>query len=326
MKDTYVITGVTGFLGRNLTRYILERTTDARIIGVSRRWADQERFSKQLNDPRVTMLTGDIRDRVFLEGLTRIIPAKSVFFHTAAYKHVPMANVNVHECYTVNIDGTRNMLWLADNVGADNFIFISTDKSVAPINVYGQSKAIAEQLVFNRVGSSVVCRFGNVWGSTGSVVQYWAEMTRVRGSVFKVTNPDMTRYWYPLSKAVQYVFDSRYLDDGVVIPLLKSSTIRDLAESAVRLTDNGRVEYIGVRDGEKIHEAMTTKNELAQRHIDTYFVSDGIVVLRSNEEHVIAATSFDADSILGSDLAPRYTVEELMEMIDYYEKNELGSL
>lgn len=323
--ETYVITGITGFLGRNLARHIL-KTTDARIIGISRRWDAQERLAKELNTPRISMFNGDIRDRVFKDSIVGHIPEQSIFFHTAAYKHVPLGNKNVHECVSVNVDGTRNMLWLADMTGAENFVFISTDKAVAPINVYGQAKAIAEQMVLNRLGKSVVCRFGNVWGSTGSVVEFWAKLIKKKNPVFYVTDPSMTRYWYPLSKAVEYVFDSSRMTNGVVIPLLKSSTMGNLAEACSALASGARVEYIGVRDGEKTHESMTTATELAQRHLDTGLVSYGRVVLRLLSDDVVMQTPFNADQIISSYLAPKYSVTELMEMMKYYEENELGRI
>jgi FlaA1/EpsC-like NDP-sugar epimerase len=212
----------------------------------------------------------DIRNR---EDIFKIVEhyLPSIVFHAAAYKHVPLMEENPHAAVSVNIIGTKNVADAADYMHVDTFVFISTDKAVNPTSIMGLTKHIAETIVLEKSLVSqtkfVSVRFGNVLGSSGSVVPIFKEQIR-QGGPITITHPDMTRYFMTIPEAAQLVIQSASLAKGGEIFILdmgKPVRILDLAKSLIRLSGLDEQEipivYTGIRPGEKLHEELFTELE-----------------------------------------------------------------
>jgi FlaA1/EpsC-like NDP-sugar epimerase len=302
-----VITGITGFLGRHVVDEVLRRGIYNHIYGISRRWADQETLSRKWGSD-VTMINGDIRNKESVKDVIGKANWPDVI-HAAAYKHISMAQVNTREVIGVNIDGTQNVLDVFSEYDTRNFVFISTDKAAAPVNVYGQSKAVAEQMVLNSGGT--VLRFGNVWKSTGSLIEKWHSEMKKDISVLEITEPTMTRYFYQITDAVDYVLMATDYSGCKIIPNLKSCTIAELADAyQIAYNKKATVKIIGIRPGEKLHEQMTCDEELSM---------SAVTDLHGKYLHLaqgrFGELPYGYDGMLSSQQAERFTQIELVEMI-----------
>lgn len=303
-----VITGITGFLGRAIVDTVLERGIYNHVYGISRRWVDQERLSRRWGDS-VTMINGDVTDKTVLRRMFYNLRSNPDVIHAAAYKHISMAVVNPHECKRVNIDGTEALLDVLDEVGCRTLTFISTDKASSPVSTYGQSKAIAEQMVLNSGG--VVLRFGNIWGSTGSLIEKWHGEMKKDHPVLEITEPTMTRYFYLIDDAVDYILMATDYSNCKIIPNLKSTTIAELAEAyQVAYNKRAEIKIIGIRPGEKLHEQMTCPEELSMSSVEV--IHDKYLHL-TNGSYGELPNGFEG--MLSSGYAPRFTQQELVNTI-----------
>ena len=192
--------------------------------------------------------------------------APSVVFHAAAYKHVPLMEDHPSDAAHVNIGGTMVMLDAAAEAGVERFVFVSTDKAVRPSSVMGASKRIAEMLVADaasRTGRPYVSvRFGNVLGSSGSVVPIFREQLE-NGEPITITHPDMTRFFMTIPEAAWLILDAASLGrngDLFVLDMGEPVRVLDLARDLVRLAgrdpDSQPIETVGLRPGEKLHEEL----------------------------------------------------------------------
>lgn len=219
---------------------------------------------------------GDIRDRRRLDQvLARDRP--DLVFHTAAFKHVPMVETNPNEGVLTNVAGTRNLADACRAAGIKTMVMISTDKAVSPSSVMGATKRIAE-LYCQALGASdggtrfVTVRFGNVLGSTGSVVPLFQRQLAAGGPL-TVTHPDMTRYFMTVREAVELILQASAIEgsatrgaDIYVLEMGDPVRIDDLARQVIRLAglrpdEDIAIEYTGVRSGEKMHEALFHHSE-----------------------------------------------------------------
>jgi FlaA1/EpsC-like NDP-sugar epimerase len=207
----------------------------------------------------------DIRDR---DRLSRLFHAArpDVVFHAAAHKHVPLMEDNIGEAIANNVLGTRNVVEVAVAAGTQRFVLVSTDKAVAPSSVMGASKRIGELIVRDvarRQGLAyVVVRFGNVLGSRGSVVPVFKGQIE-RGGPVTVTHPDVRRYFMTIPEAVHLILQAGGLGRGgelFVLDMGEPVLLRELARDLIRLSgykeDEIRIEYTGLRKGEKLNEAL----------------------------------------------------------------------
>lgn len=219
----------------------------------------------------VEIVVGDIRNELRMLKLFETLKPE-VVFHAAAYKHVPLMEVNPTEAVHTNVLGTKILIDLADKFKVNKFVMISTDKAVNPTNVMGASKRIAEMYAQHKNEISdtqyVTTRFGNVLGSNGSVIPLFKKQIE-RGGPITVTHKDVTRYFMTIPEACQLVLDAGAMGQGgeiFVFDMGKSIKIVDLAEKMIRLSglklnEDIQIKYTGLRPGEKLYEELLANNE-----------------------------------------------------------------
>lgn len=216
----------------------------------------------ELDDKRLRFLIGNVRDR---DRLHRAMNGVDLVVHAAALKRVPAAEYNPIEAKATNVDGAANVIDAAIDNGVDDVMAISTDKAVHPVNLYGATKLVAEKLFVQgnayagpRDTSFSVVRYGNVFGSKGSVVPLFMQQ-REEGRL-TITHEDMTRFWLTLDEGVEFVLESIADMHGgeTFVPKIPSLKVLDLADTIAPEVDK---EIVGVRPGEKIHETLLTREE-----------------------------------------------------------------
>lgn len=248
MINTLLITGGTGFLGQALTRWLLENT-DYNIIVFSRDEYKQWVMSSELSDNtgRVEYILGDVRDR---ERVFDAVERASMVVHAAALKHVWAGEAHPYEVIQTNIIGTKNVVDACNTCGA-RMVLVSSDKAYAPQNLYGCTKMAAEAIALR--GGQRVVRYGNVFGSRGSILHKFKEWT-AKGHTFKITDVRMTRFVITIQQAIDLVMDTLDMSPGTInIPRLPAMRIIDLAKA---FDPEAVIEEIGIFPGEKLHESL----------------------------------------------------------------------
>ncbi len=270
-----LISGAGGSIGSELCRQVLKYHPQCLVCLDQSEYAlyrlEQE-FSGLATHTRIEYLVGDVRNaRRVQQVLGRYKP--DVVFHAAAYKHVPMMeNCNVAESLSNNVNGTYTIAQACKNTGVAKFVLISTDKAVNPTNVMGASKRLAEMVcqgLQEDAGTRfVVVRFGNVLGSSGSVIPKFREQIAAGGPI-TVTHPEITRYFMSIPEACQLVMQAGLMGDGGEIFVLDMGDpvrIVDLARDMIRLSgfneDDIEIVYSGLRPGEKLYEELLADDEL----------------------------------------------------------------
>ena len=252
---TICITGATGSLGKQLVHTIFAKYSPKRVIVFSRDEFKQSEMRKTHDYDNLRYFIGDVRDK---DRLQRVMRGVDVVIHTAALKQVPSCEYCPSEAVKTNIYGTQNVIDACIDNGVEKAMFISTDKAVNPINLYGATKMAAEKLwnaanAYNSTKFSSV-RYGNVIGSRGSVIPLFQN---TEGDTLSVTDPEMTRFWITLSQAVNLVLFAYSKDElGIFVPRLKSIYMESLAACF-----KDKMKIIGTRAGEKVHEAMVADGE-----------------------------------------------------------------
>jgi FlaA1/EpsC-like NDP-sugar epimerase len=269
---TVVITGGAGSIGSELARQVFA-IGPRRLVLVDRAESPLYLLQRELETRRAQGRgSGELRIHLAnvasRESMKRLIAEESpsVIFHAAAYKHVPMMEDHPSDAAYVNMGGTQVLLEAAEAANVDRFVFVSTDKAVRPSSVMGASKRIGEMLVADaarRTGRPYVSvRFGNVLGSTGSVVPIFQEQLE-NGEPLTVTHPDMTRFFMTIPEAAWLILDAAALGrngDLFVLDMGEPVRVMDLARDLIRLAgrdpDSHPIETIGLRPGEKLHEEL----------------------------------------------------------------------
>jgi FlaA1/EpsC-like NDP-sugar epimerase len=251
-----LITGGTGFFGRGFARACLKRGLE-RVCVFSRNEYSQHLMRQEFgNEPRLRFFIGDVRDQ---DRLRRAMDGVDVVVHAAALKRVEVGEYDTGELVKTNVLGSLNVVEAAKDAGVDRVVALSTDKACEPANAYGASKLCAEKLFLAANNSRgingprfAVVRYGNVAGSTGSVIPTWRRALE-HGHVVQLTDPECTRYWMRLDEAVDLVMDTADTMVGgeLSIPELPAYQLVDLAEAM-------GVSYMvtGLGLGEKRHESM----------------------------------------------------------------------
>ena len=263
-KDkTILITGGTGSFGKKFTKIALEEKQPKKIIIFSRDELKQHEMKVHGYDhPSLRYFIGDVRDR---ERLVRAMHGVDIVVHAAALKQVPACEYNPMEAIKTNIMGTANVVEAALDAGVKKVMTISTDKAVSPANLYGATKLAAEKLTIQSnayaagTATRYSCvRYGNVVGSRGSVVPLFLKQ-RASGSV-TITDDRMTRFWLSLEQGVRFVMNCIEQMEGgeVFVPKIPSTKVIDLANAIV---PDAKVNIIGIRPGEKLHEDLISDDE-----------------------------------------------------------------
>ena len=271
-----LVTGAGGSIGSELCRQIC-RFNPSCLILYERAESPLYEIDLELRtdypEAKVVSILGDIRDR---SQLSRALSdhQPQVVFHAAAYKHVPMMELQPWKAVRNNILGTHQVMDLSREHGIERFVLVSTDKAVRPANVMGASKRVAELLVQNQNGCSLnstkfmTVRFGNVVGSVGSVVPLFKKQIE-RGGPVTVTHPEVTRYFMTIPEACQLILQAGAMGEGGEIFILDMGTpvrIVDMARDLIRLSGfepdaDIKIEFVGLRPGEKLFEELITSGE-----------------------------------------------------------------
>lgn len=303
-NKTLLITGGTGSLGKALTKHILNEYPKIKKIVIFSRC--EVRHSEVLklykDDERIRSIIGDIKDEKSIIRASRNV---DFIIHTAALKRVEMGEYNPMEFVSTNVFGTINVINAAIINNIKKLIFISTDKSVKPTTTYGMTKALAEKLILNAHKYSKnhkliasCCRYGNVWGSRGSVIPLFKDFVKDGIKKLPVTDTQMTRFTISMNEAIELVMYTLKNTTGsqIYVPKIPSYRITDLVEAF-------GCEYysIGIRENEKMHEVMINEYE-KRRHDGKYYVID-------------EKGTYGND--YSSDKNEFLSVDELKEMINY---------
>jgi UDP-glucose 4-epimerase len=269
---TLLITGGTGSFGNAVLRRFLDTgISEVRIF--SRDEKKQHDMRTTFRDGRVRYFIGDVRAR---DSVDEAMRGADIVFHAAALKQVPSCEFHPLEATRTNVLGTRNVLASAHAAGVGRVVCLSTDKAVYPINAMGMTKALMEKVMVaesraSAPGTVVIgTRYGNVMGSRGSVIPLFLSQI-LAGEALTVTDPEMTRFLMSLDEAVELVLHALAAGEpgDIFVQKAPGVTIGDLARALLELfgSDTG-VRVIGTRHGEKLHETLLSRGEMARADED----------------------------------------------------------
>jgi UDP-N-acetylglucosamine 4,6-dehydratase len=265
-NKSILITGGTGSFGQKFVSEAINKYKKIKkLIIFSRDELKQSEMEKNFSVKKykfIRYFIGDVRDYERVYNATKNI---DIIIHAAALKQVPATEYNPFECIKTNVLGAQNIIHAAIENSVSRVIALSTDKAVAPINLYGASKLCADKLFTsakNYFGKNKtifsVARYGNVMNSRGSVIPLFLEQKK--NNLFTITDKNMTRFNISLKQAVELVFWSIKNSHGgeIFVPKIPSYKILDLAKA---ISPNCKIKIIGIRPGEKIHEELITSSE-----------------------------------------------------------------
>ena len=282
-NKSILITGGTGSLGKALTKRIFTKYPDIKkLVIFSRDEQKQFQMSQQYSSekfPAIRFFIGDVRDK---NRLVRAMKDIDYVIHTAAMKHVPIAEYNPDECIKTNIIGAQNVIESSLINNVKSVVALSTDKACAPINLYGATKLTSDKLFVaannikgkNKIRFSVV-RYGNVMGSNGSVIPFF--LKKREEGYLPITDAQMTRFNISIDEGVDMVMFAleKALGGEIFVPKIPSYKIMDIAHA---ISPKSETRIVGIRPGEKIHEEMITKSDSP----NTYDLGKYYVILPTN--------------------------------------------
>lgn len=268
-----MVTGAGGSIGSELVRQIVKYEPRLVILyerGESNLYAIQMELDHEIRFGRYVTVLGRVQDRVLMDRVMQAYHPQ-VVFHAAAYKHVPMVECNPWEGIYNNVWGSHVLMETAERNCVDRFVLVSTDKAVRPTNVMGATKRVTELLMQSRPKGHtkfMAVRFGNVIGSSGSVIPLFKKQIRQGGPV-TVTHPEMTRFFMTIPEACQLILQAGTMGRGGEIFILKMGIpvkIAEMARDLIRLTGKEpgvdiEIQYTGLRPGEKLFEELITHGE-----------------------------------------------------------------
>lgn len=276
MDNVYLIFGGTGSLGTTLVDRLLSESKEVWVFS-----RDEAKHHKlKIKFPKVNIIMGDIRDyQSVFNAIRRVKP--DIVINAAAIKQVPAAEDFIWEAVQTNINGAFNLANALESFTEKRIkaLSISTDKVAKPVNSYGMTKALQERIHLRAQDNTIhihnCVRYGNVLESTGSVIPVFKSQAYNYDNL-KVTHPEMTRFLLSLDEAVDLIFEALEDDTGrkIFIPKIKSAKIKDLAEIIIEevqlandqdhVSQDMKIEYTGIRPGEKIHEILISEEEISR--------------------------------------------------------------
>lgn len=275
---TILITGGTGSFGNHFIDYVLQHYKPKKIIIYSRDEFKQFNMRNRLMkyDSIMRYFIGDVRDQA---RMRRAFDGVDYVIHAAAMKQVPACEYNPNEAIKTNISGAMNVIECALDMGVTRVVALSTDKAVNPINLYGGTKLVSDKLFIAANAYSglkdtrfSIVRYGNVAGSRGSVIPFFYSLVEVGKTELPITDFRMTRFWISLEQGVQLVIKALSESRGgeTFIAKIPSFKIIDLAKA---ILPGCTLTEVGIREGEKLHEVMITKEDsLYTYEYDKHFI------------------------------------------------------
>lgn len=259
-----LVTGGTGSFGKAFTRFVLNNYKPKKVIIFSRDELKQFEMQQEFTDPAMRFFLGDVRDanriKQSMQGVDYVV-------HAAAMKQVPASEYNPFECIRTNVNGAENVINAAIENKVKKVIALSTDKAVNPINLYGATKLASDKVFVsaNHMGRHSntifsIVRYGNVVGSRGSVIPFFKKCIAEGRKSLPITDDRMTRFWITLDQGVKFVIDNleRMHGGEIFVPKIPSMKVTDLAKS---MAPDLKLETVGIRPGEKLHEVMVPEDE-----------------------------------------------------------------
>ncbi|PIP55145.1 MAG: UDP-N-acetylglucosamine 4,6-dehydratase (inverting) [Bacteroidetes bacterium CG23_combo_of_CG06-09_8_20_14_all_32_9] len=320
-----LITGGTGSFGKKFVETIFERYPDVkRLVIYSRDELKQFEMGQKYPKskfPQVRFFIGDVRD---VARLKRACEGIDVIIHAAAIKQVDTAEYNPDECIKTNVNGAQNVIDAALSNKVKDVVALSTDKACAPINLYGATKLVSDKLftAANNIKGSrdirfSVVRYGNVMGSRGSVIPFF--MDKRNSGILPITHAEMTRFNISLQAGVDLVMFAikNHLGGEIFVPKIPSYKILEVAKA---IAPSCKIEIIGIRPGEKLHEEMITETD-ALSCIDLgpyYAILPSVSIAHTDEDYnkhhnaVRVKKGFKYSSITNTEWE---TIESLREKI-----------
>jgi len=275
-NKTILVTGAAGSIGSEIIRQLTRYNYD-KLILIDQAETPMFFLHNELNekfpDSNFILVIGDITNKVKMEHIfSKYQP--QIVFHAAAYKHVPIMEINSHEAFSVNVGGTKIISELSIKHKVEKFVMISSDKAVNPTSVMGATKKICELLVqaeARRTGVNtrfITTRFGNVLGSNGSVIPIFRKQI-AEGGPITITNPEIKRFFMTIPEACQLVLEAGFMGNGGEIFIFDMGNpvkILDIAIKLIQLSGlepykDIEIKYTGLRPGEKLYEELFSDNE-----------------------------------------------------------------
>lgn len=263
-----LITGGTGSFGKKFLEMIFSKYNPNKVVVYSRDEFKQSvirsEYADKIDMSKVRFFIGDVRDK---DRLYRAFEGIDYVIHAAAMKQVPTCEYNPFEAIKTNIHGAQNVIDAALDKGVKKVVALSTDKAVNPINLYGGTKLVSDKLFIAANAYSGVkdtkfsiVRYGNVAGSRGSIIPIFKKLIEQGHTELPITDLRMTRFWITLEEGVELVFKALDESKGgeTYISKIPSFKITDLAKA---MSTNCEFKEIGIREGEKLHEIMVTKDD-----------------------------------------------------------------
>jgi UDP-N-acetyl-D-glucosamine 4,6-dehydratase len=307
-----LVTGGGGSIGSEICRQCCRFEAD-QVIVLDHSELDLYMINEELSCKKVVPVLQSVRDRENLEKtFDRYRP--QIVIHAAAYKHVPMVEYNMIEGITNNVIGTKNCIDLSIKYHVEKFVLISTDKAVRPTNVMGATKRICELYAQNsNYNGTEICsvRFGNVLGSSGSVIPKFTKQIQEGGPI-TITHPEITRYFMLIPEACQLVLQAASIGKGgdiLILDMGEPVKIVDLAKNMIKLADRPdvQIEFTGLRPGEKLYEELL----ISDTDLNTEFESITIAQARKYDidllnQQIFSLLSVDDKIAMIKEIVPEF--------------------
>jgi len=324
---TILITGGTGSLGQALTYRLLEKGVKTIRI-FSRNENKQIEMELKFNDDRLRFLLGDIRDK---ERLVRATEGVDYVFHAAALKHVPKIEYNPFESIKTNVIGSQNVIDACLEANVKKAICIGTDKAVSPLNTYGATKLLMEKLFVTannyldpkkHVTKFIAVRYGNVLGSSGSVVPKFIEQIKNKKKI-TITDKQMTRFSITMSEALDFILKSAEYGQGseIFVPKIRAYAISDIKNALTEILEDYGEDVVGIRPGEKLHETLINTEEIrySWEYQDVYMITNPLYPMFHPtiiDETYPGIKKIDKFEKYSSDLVDKIQKDELKKIIE----------